>query len=119
MTDPYTIEYRWSTFIAALDPVQGSEQAGTRPVLVVSGEDFNQRWEQVAILPITTRKVGRRVFPGEVLLPAETAGLEKESLVLAHQIRAISKNRLRQHLGKLPLELQDQVQKSLRLFLNL
>ncbi|MCX5977373.1 MAG: type II toxin-antitoxin system PemK/MazF family toxin [Coprothermobacterota bacterium] len=119
MTDSYTTEYRWSTFIAALDPVQGSEQAGTRPVLVVSGEDFNQRWEQVAILPITTRKAGRRVFPGEALLPAGTAGLEKESLVLAHQIRAISKNRLQRHLGKLPPELQDQVRKALRLFLEL
>jgi mRNA interferase MazF len=86
---------------------------------VVSSEDFNQRWDQVAILPITTRKVGRRVFPGEVLLPAGTAGLEKESLVLAHQIRTISKNRLQQHLGKLPSELQDCVQKALRLYLNL
>ncbi len=119
MTDSYTTEYHWSIFIAALDPVQGSEQAGTRPVLVVSDEDFNQRWEQVAILPITTRKTGCRVFPGEALLPVGTASLEKESLVLAHQIRVISKNRLQRHQGKLPPELQDQVRKALRLFLDL
>lgn len=107
--------WRWRVFIANLDPVIGSEQAGTRPVLVVSEEDYNRVMPLVTVLPLTSRKTGRRLYPDEVLLEAGTAGLPLESIALAHQIRTISKRRLTTTLG--PLDdphLQEEVTEALK-----
>ena len=107
--------WRWRVFIANLDPTLGSEQAGTRPVLVVSEEDYNRIMPLVTVLPITSRKVGRRLYPDEVLLEAGTAGLSMESIALGHQIRTISKRRLTTTLGPLDdLDLQGQVTEALK-----
>ena len=61
-------EYKWRIFLANLDPVVGSEQGKTRPVLVISEEEINQILPVVNVLPITSRKPGRKVYPNEVLL---------------------------------------------------
>ena len=55
------MEYRWCIFLANLDPVVGSEQGKTRPVLVISEEEINQLLPVVSVLPITSRKHKRRV----------------------------------------------------------
>ncbi len=94
-------ELQWSVFLARLDPAEGSEQRGTRPVLVISAEDFNEVMPNLTVLPLTSRKEGRRVYPNEVLLRAGIAGLTSDSLVLCHQIRTISKTRLANVLGPL------------------
>lgn len=86
--------FQWGVFDAHLGGGVGSEQRGRRPVLVVSDEDFNLVMPVVTVLPITSRKPGRRIYPNEVLFPKTTAGLSRESIVLAHQIRTISKDRL-------------------------
>ena len=52
---------RWSVWLAGLDPVVGSEQGRTRPVLVVSETALNDVLPVVNILPITSRKQNRRV----------------------------------------------------------
>ena len=77
----------------------GSEQGRTRPVLVISDEETNQILPVVNVLPLTARKPGRRVYPNEVLLPAGTAGLEQESIVLCYQIRTLDKTRLQKRVG--------------------
>jgi len=61
---------RWSVWLAGLDPVVGSEQGRTRPVLVVSETALNDVLPVVNVLPITSRKQNRRVYPNEALLPA-------------------------------------------------
>ncbi len=88
---------RWAVVEADLDPVRGSEQRGLRPVLVVSNEEFNQAVPNVTILPLTSTR--RRLYPCEVLLPAEAAGQPLESIIMAHQVRTISKQRLRRPYG--------------------
>jgi mRNA interferase MazF len=93
------MNYKWGVFIADLNPVVGSEQKGKRPVIVVSDEDFNRVMPVVTILPITSLKEGRRVYPNEVLLKAGYGGLLQDSIILAHQIRTISKQRLKDSLG--------------------
>ncbi len=93
--------FRWHIFLANLDPVVGSEQGKTRPVLVISEEKINQILPVVNVLPITTRKPGRQVYPNEVLIPAGTAGLEKDSLVLCYQIRTLDKRRLIKLIGSI------------------
>ena len=64
------MQYRWHIFPASLDPVIGSEQGRTRPVLIISEEEINQILPVVNILPITSGKPGRRIYPNEVLIPA-------------------------------------------------
>lgn len=110
-----TETWQWQVFLAQLDPVTGSEQAGTRPVLVVSEEDYNRLMPLVTVLPITSRKPRRRVYPNEVLLRRNTARLMADSIVLSHQIRTISKRRLTAALGMLnDLTLRQQVLDALK-----
>ena len=112
--------YQWHIFRANLDPIIGSEQRGTRPVLVVSDEDFNQLMPVVTILPLTSRKPGRQVYPNEVLLPKGTAGLTEDSIIMAHQIRTISKTRLTNLYGKIQSEvLKEAVRQALKIHLTL
>jgi mRNA interferase MazF len=94
--------YQWHIFVAVLDPTRGSEQAGRRPVLVVSREQINQLLSVVNVIPLTSRKSEERiVYPNEVLLPAGTAGLRMDSIALCYQIRTLDKSRLEQDLGEL------------------
>ncbi len=73
---------KWRIYKASLDPVTGSEQGKTRPVLVVSEDMSNNLLHVINVLPITSRKPGRRVYPNEVLLPAGSGGLPNESIIL-------------------------------------
>lgn len=90
---------KWSIWWANLDPVIGSEQGKSRPVLIISEDDINSLLNIVNIVPITSRKQGRIIYPNEVLLSAEKYGLDKESIVLCHQIRTIDKKRLSKEYG--------------------
>lgn len=101
---------RWDVWLANLDPVIGSEQGKSRPVLILSTTRLNGILPVVNALPLTSRKPGRRVFPNEALIPRNTAGLPNESIVLCYQIRTLDKQRLVQHYGALlDKALQDQV----------
>ena len=112
--------YKWSVFMADLNPVIGSEQQGRRPVLVISDETTNTVMPVVTILPLTSLKKGRRIYPNEALLKKGVAGLDSDSIVLAHQIRTISKQRLMSCLGEISdTTLQFQINDALRVHLNL
>jgi mRNA interferase MazF len=94
------MKYRkWDILRANLDPGTGSEQGKSRPVLVISENDINSLLNIVNIIPLTSRKEGRTIYPNEVLIPHSKYGLEKESIVLCHQIRTIDKKRLSKHYG--------------------
>ena len=90
---------RWEMWLANLDPVVGSEQGKTRPVLVVSETRFNDLLPVVNVVPITSRKPGRRIYPNEALLQPNMAGLAGESIALAYQIRTLDKKRFIKKLG--------------------
>ena len=92
---------RWSVRQANLDPVIGSEQGKTRPVLVISETALNDILPVVNVLPLTSRKPGRRIYPNEALLVSGTAGLTADSIVLCYQIRTLDKQRLARQYGKL------------------
>lgn len=90
---------QWSVWLANLDPVVGSEQGKTRPVLIISETALNNLLPVVNVLPLTSLKPNRRIYPNEALLPAGTAGLASESLVLCYQIRTLDKKRLLHEFG--------------------
>ena len=94
--------YQWHIFLASLDPTKGSEQAGRRPVLVISREQINHLLPVINVIPLTSRKsVARLVYPNEVLLPAGVAGLKADSIALCYQIRTLDKSRLERDWGEL------------------
>jgi mRNA interferase MazF len=110
--------FQWAVFEANLDPVTGAEQKGTRPVLIVSNEEFNQAMPNVTVLPLTSTK--RRLYPSEIPLPAGKAGQPLESIVMTHQIRTISKQRLGKLLGYLDdVQLQCELHKGIKEHLDM
>ncbi len=92
---------KWEVYFANLDPVIGSEQGKSRPVLVVSEDEINSLLNIVNVLPITSRKPGRQIYPNETLIQANNFGLEKESIILCHQIRTLDKLRLSKLQGQI------------------
>ena len=110
--------FQWAVMEANLDPVAGTEQKGTRPVLIVSNEEFNQAMPNVTILPLTSTQ--RRLYPSEVLLAEGKAGQPSESIIMAHQIRTISKQRLVKLLGYLDdLQLRREVREAIKEHLDI
>lgn len=83
---------RWSICWAGLDPTLGHEQAGRRPVLILSQESFNRNSGLVTVVPITSTK--RRARSWEVSVPAGVGGLKADSIILGAQIRTLSRERL-------------------------
>lgn len=81
---------QYDVYLADLNPSMGREQQGTRPVLIVSN-NYENLLDVVTIIPITSQKEGRRIYPNEVLLKKE---LQNPSILLCQQIRTISKKRL-------------------------
>ena len=81
---------QYDIYLADLNPTIGREQRGKRPVLIISN-NYENFLDIVTILPITSLKQNRRIYPNELLLRYE---LEKPSILLCQQIRTISKQRL-------------------------
>ena len=84
---------------ADFSPVKGSEQKGTRPVVVVSGNMLNKYLPIVIACPLTTKI---KAYKGNVILsPDDKNGLSKKSEVLTFHIRSISKERLTKKIGEI------------------
>lgn len=111
-------EMQWHVVEADLNPGRGSEQRGWGPVLVVSNEAFNQAIPNLTVLPLTSTE--RRLYPSEVLVPKRLAGQSADSIVMAHQVRTISRQRVGRIIGILDDEqLREEVRQALRDHLDL
>ena len=86
---------------AELDPTRGHEQAGQRPVLVISHDVFNHRSGTVIALALTSREP-EAGFP--LTLELRSTRLPKRSWVKMGQIRTLSTERLGKRLGRLSPE---------------
>ncbi|MGE3908204.1 MAG: type II toxin-antitoxin system PemK/MazF family toxin [Chloroflexota bacterium] len=101
-----------------LDPSIGSEIAKTRPCVIVSNDVGNQYSARVIVASLTSGGTDR-VYPFEVLVPAGEAGLSADSKVALDQIRTVDKRRLGRRIGTLNQGHQRQVDRALRLSLDL
>jgi mRNA interferase MazF len=90
-------EIRW----ADLDPTKGHEQAGRRPVLILSHDVFNERSGTVIAMAITS-KSQRAGFP--LTLELTDSKLPKKSWLKISQIRTLSVERIGRKLGKASAE---------------
>lgn len=95
-------EIRW----ADLNPVRGREQAGVRPVLILSQDIFNERSGTVIAMAITSQPQ-RAGFP--LTLELKSVGLPKPSWVKISQIRTLSTDRVGKRIGAVSEEALDQI----------
>ena len=108
---------RGDLFSACLDPVVGSEQGGIRPVLVIQN-DVGNRYSPTVIVLAITGQVNKARLPTHVPIACEGTGLQKDSVVLAEQIRTLDKRRLRERIGTLKPEVMDKVTTALKISLG-
>ncbi len=89
-------------WLADLNPTKGSEQAGTRPVVIVSGNMLNEHLGIIIVIPLTTKIKNFKGNP--VLTPNKSNGLKEESEMLVFHVRSVSKDRLTRQLGSISAE---------------
>ena len=92
------IAKRGEVRLAILDPVRGSEQAGTRPVLIFQNDSISKFTTTVLAIPLTTN-LRRASLPSCVQVAQGEGGLASDSVVLCHQMRVIDRTRLQRKLG--------------------
>jgi len=110
--------FQWAIISASLDPTVGAEQKGTRPVLVVSNEEYNQAVPNITIVPLTSTE--RRLYPSEIFLEKGKAGRALDSIIMIHQIRTISKQRLGKVIGHIhDTQIRLEVKKAIKEHLDL
>ena len=89
---------RGEIWLADLNPVVGNEQAGKRPVLILSVDAFNRGGARmVVVVPLTSRD---KKQPLHVPLKAADSGLPIDSFIKTEDIRGISKERLTVRAGQ-------------------
>lgn len=94
-----------------LNPTKGSEQAGFRPALIISGNLMNEYLNVVIVIPLTTKV---KHYKGNVVLERSKAnGLKKQSEVLNFHVRSISKDRLAKKIGAVTKAEVEQTKKGL------
>lgn len=110
---------RGDVYDARLDPVEGSEQGGTRPVVVVSRDAINAYSPVILAVPCTTYRENRRVYPTQVLVVAPEGGLSNDSIFMADQVRVLAKDRLLRLRGRLNPSSIEQLNQALIIALDL
>jgi len=108
---------RGDIWITELDPTRGHEQAGIRPALIISEDNFNRSGaELVFVIPITSQLKRVRYH---VLATPPDGGLPKPSHIKCEDMRAVSHERLVRRLGKLSDSAMEEVERKLRLLIGL
>jgi mRNA interferase MazF len=94
---------RGEIWLAKLDPTQGSEQAGTRPIIIFQDNALSKFTTTIITIPLTTN-LRRSTLPTCFIISKGQGGLNQDSVALCHQIRVLDKTRLIKKLGKLESE---------------
>jgi len=113
---------RGEIYLVNLDPAKRGEANKQRPAVIVSNDGANAAAERsghgvITIVPVTS--MVERIYPFQVLIPLNVAGLERESKAQAEQVRSISIERIGAVIGELPHALMEKLDEALRLHLAL
>ncbi|WP_254545944.1 type II toxin-antitoxin system PemK/MazF family toxin [Halomarina pelagica] len=110
---------RGDVVLVALDPTVGSEQAGTRPAVVVQNDTGNRFSPTTIVAPVTTRYEPGK-FPFQVELLAAEEPVDRDTAVQCDQIRTVSvEDRVLERFGRLSPEAMDRVDDAIRISLGL
>ena len=108
---------KWDICFCSLGPIHGSEQRGTRPVLIVSNDAVNHALPVCTVTPLSSLKSGDKIYPTEVLLPSSVTGLPKDSVAMIQQIRTVAHTRLKSSAGRLDDErLREKIRETIRMY---
>jgi mRNA interferase MazF len=117
---------RGQIYFVKLSPTEGREQAGRRPVLVVSADAINRQPLVITVVVGTDAKNVPRDYPTNVRVTAKETGLPKDTIFLCFQIRSLDPARFYDPrsgrpdpAGNLPPARMADVEKALKLVLNL
>ncbi len=117
MAEPVRIYKRGDLVQADFDPVEGSEQSGVRPAVVLSPEGINRYSPLLILAPLTTKNTDR-IYPFEVLIEPNEL-VPRRSKVLLGQLRAMSKSRVLSFYGQISVETMNEVDAALKIAVGL
>jgi mRNA interferase MazF len=107
---------RGDVWLVNWNPGRGSEQKGMRPALVIQNDIGNERAATTIVAAISS---SIKRFPMNVELIPPEGGLEHRSIVKTSQILTVDKQRLEKRLGRIGQESMKEVEKALKLSLDL
>ena len=110
--------WRGDLFYADMGIVEGSEQGGVRPVLIIQNDTGNKHSPTVICAAITSQ-MHKAKLPTHVEISAENNGLAKNSVVLMEQLRTIDKRRLQDLIGYVEPECMDKINNAMSISLGL
>lgn len=109
---------RGEMYYVNLEPVVGSEQGGTRPVLIIQNNVGNKFSSTTIIAAAITSKTAKSSLPTHIALK-NVAGLDRDSLLLLEQVRTIDRSRIKGYIGTLDDKKMEKVNKALCISLGL
>ena len=109
---------RGEIVLANLEPVKGSEQGGTRPVLIIQNDIGNKFSTTTIIAPITS-KIYTKEYPTNVLIKKEDSKLKLDSTILLNQIKTIDKKRIIKKIGVLDNFTMNKIDQAIKISLAL
>ena len=109
---PDWIYKRGDVYWADLNPFFGSEQGGTRPVLVLQNDAGNLFSPTLIVAPMSSQVDKRTDLPTHIVLE-QVRGLDGPSLIMLEQLKTIDKRRVRSYAGKLTKEQMAEVEAAL------
>ena len=112
---------RGDVYLAELRPRSGSEQKGTRPVVVVSSDGFNTTlvWRSIIVVPVSTSANQAARGPTAVRLPNGAGGLRDDSVALCHQVTTLDRGKLTKRFGSLDTEQMLDIEAGLKAAMDL
>ena len=111
--------HRGSVWWADLGEPQGNKPGKRRPVLVIQANSFNASRLNTTLAAVITSNTRLAAMPGNVFLPAATAGLPEDSVVNVTALVTLYKADLQAEAGQLPASLMHEVDRGLRSILGL
>lgn len=113
---------RGEIYFVNLDPAKSGDANKKRPAVIVSNDGANVAAERtgqgvVTVVPVTSNI--SRIYPFQVLLPASSTRLERDSKAQAEQVRSVAIGRLGAVIGEVPHDLMGELDEALRLHLAL
>ena len=103
---------RGEIYYADHDPVVGSEQMGTRPVLILQNNVGNHFARTVIVAPITSRIHAKSKLPTHSYI-GMIGRMKYPSVVMLEQLRTLDKRRIGYYIGRLPEEKMQDVTRAL------
>ena len=104
-------------YLVDFEPALSGEANKTRPAVIVSNNANNNFAPSVTVIPITTNT--KKVYPFHIFLAHEDSGLDYDSKAQAEQVRTISKQRLKHHIGLLDKGYISEIKKALQLHFDI